>query len=75
MQIHNLVVQSYANGQTIWGYTEPNGLLGPMSTPGYFDDTADMFVVGDFIFLSARDGGRVAYVLEISPHVVLSPAT
>lgn len=71
----SLGVLAYTNGMTIWSYKRLDCPLASLLAPGYFDKCVDMLAHGDFILVSGRDGGKLAYVRETDPQVVLGPAT
>lgn len=62
----DLSVLAYAQGFTLWHYKAPMLLLHDLTEPGFFDHAADMLAQGDMLMLSARDGGRVAFVARVS---------
>ena len=71
--IRNLGVVAYAQGFTLWHYQADMASLDQMSGPGFFDDAADMFAVGDMVLISASAGGRVLFVTATAPTVTTAP--
>ena len=65
--IRNLSVMHYANGVTLWSYKGTDVPLGVLlrslneEPPAWF---FDMFKDGDFVTISASDGGAMRYVLN-----------
>jgi hypothetical protein len=70
--VRNLSVLAYAQGFTLWHYKAPACSLDSLARPGFFDHAADMFAAGDMLMLSARDGGRVAFVAAARDSVMLA---
>ena len=60
--IRNLSVLAYANGFTLWHYKAGKTPLAEVAADGFFSDASDMAKAGDFIIVSAPDGGRVLVV-------------
>lgn len=81
--IRNLSVVAYVQGTTIWHYrghevTLADRLLQPVGIqhvqqPGFFDPSSDLMSRGDWIVVSAVDGGVQLYVDATDPHVVTRP--
>ena len=71
--IRNLSVLAYAQGFTLWHYRGGAGALAQAAAPGYFDAAGDMLAPGDMVLLSAADGGRVMFVAQALPQVVMAP--
>lgn len=70
--IRNLSVLAYAQGFTLWHYKAPSTQLADLSQPEFFDLAADMLAPGDMLMLSARDGGKIAFVTDTRNSVVLA---
>ena len=70
--VRNLSVLAYAQGFTLWHYKAPKSALESLGKPGFFDHAADMFTAGDMVMMSARDGGRVAFVTRAQDSVQLA---
>lgn len=68
--IRNLSVLAYANGFTLWHYNAGKTPLAEVAADGFFSDASDMVAVGDFIIVSAPDGGRVLVVSQSDPGAV-----
>jgi hypothetical protein len=64
--IRNLSVLAYAQGFTLWHYKAPAAPLAALARPGFFDLASDMLAAGDMLMMSARDGGRIAFVAQVS---------
>ncbi len=64
--IRNLSVLAYAQGFTLWHYRAPQAPLAALASPGYFNLASDILATGDMLMMSARDGGRVAFVVQVS---------
>jgi outer membrane protein assembly factor BamB len=60
--LRGLSVLAYAQGFTLWHYKHPKAGLSVVSRPGFFDLASDMLASGDMLFISAADGGRLAFV-------------
>ncbi len=71
--IRNLSVLAYAQGFTLWHYKAPAASLAALGRPGFFDHAMDMLAHGDMVMMSARDGGRVAFVAQCQPTIMLAP--
>jgi hypothetical protein len=71
--IRNLSVLAYAQGFTLWHYKAPAATLDVLARPGFFDHATDMLATGDMVMMSARDGGRVAFVARCEPTIMLAP--
>ena len=69
--IRNISVLSYAQGFTYWHYKAESHTLCDCETPGFFDAASDVLVPGDFLTISAADGGVIRFVKSVSPNVVL----
>ena len=70
--IRNLSVLAYAQGFTLWHYKAPTAPLATLAQPGFFNHAGDMLATGDMVMMSARDGGRVAFVSGTNDHVTLA---
>ena len=68
----NLFALSYAHGFTLWHYKENIGGVADVAAAGFFDNTSDMFALGDMVLVSARDGGAVLFIVAVAPHVVVA---
>lgn len=64
MNLRNLSRVCYSNGFTLWHARTAEPLV-IVQEPGYFDDAATMFNIGDMIMVSAIDGGMQVYVADI----------
>lgn len=71
--IRALSVLAYAQGFTLWHYKAPAIRLESLGQAGFFDQGADMFSEGDMVMMSACDGGKIAFVTQVRPHVQLAP--
>ncbi len=71
--IRNLSVLAYAQGFTLWHYKAPAASLATLGRPGFFDHASDMLAAGDMVMMSARDGGRVAFVSQSGDSIMLAP--
>ena len=60
-KLRDLSVHSYANGMTLWHY-KAETTRAEMLAPGFFASVADMLTPGDFMMISASDGGALLYV-------------
>ena len=60
--IRNLSVLAYAQGFTLWHYKAGSDRLDDVAASGFLADAADMLAAGDMLFISASDGGRIAFV-------------
>lgn len=60
--IRDLSVVGYARGFTLWHYRAGDRRLDDVAAPGFFADAADMLAAGDMVLISARDGGRMAFI-------------
>lgn len=69
--IRNLSVLAYAQGFTSWHYKAGTSTILDCEAEGFFNDAQDMFVTGDFISISAADGGAIRFISVITPNVVL----
>lgn len=56
----------------LWHYKAPSVLLADLSQPEFFDLAIDMLAPGDMVMLSARDGGKIAFVADTRNSVVLA---
>lgn len=63
--IRNLSVLAYANGFTLWHYKAATDDHNAIGAAGYFNDAGDMLTAGDFVMVSALDGGKMLCVV---PH-------
>jgi hypothetical protein len=70
--MRDLEVVFFGNGWTRWHYvarpdqrTGTAHTLADVMSPGYFADIASKMIEGDFIDVSAHDGGGTLYVTEI----------
>ncbi len=70
--IRNLSVLAYAQGFTLWHYKALAAPLATLAQPGFFDHARDMLATGDMVMMSARDGGRVAFVSAANDCVTLA---
>ncbi len=52
------------SGWTLWHYAS-DFALGQIADAGFFEDAADMLREGDFLAVSAKDGGALLYVQSI----------
>jgi hypothetical protein len=71
--IRNLSVLAYAQGFTLWHYRAGASRLDQVADRGFFNDSADMFAVGDMVLVSAADGGRVLFVTAVEGGVATAP--
>ena len=55
--IRNLSVLSYAQGFTLWHYTEVATARATMDTSGYFNNASDVLAVGDMMIIRGSDIG------------------
>ena len=63
VMIRNLSVMHYANGVTLWSYKMLDAPLAKADDPAFWLLVIpDMVRDGDFVTISARDGGAVRYV-------------
>lgn len=69
--IRNLSVLAYAQGFTLWHYKGAAITLAETRAPSFFNGAADMLATGDMLMVSARDGGCVGFVSQISGCVTL----
>lgn len=62
--VRNLSVHSYANGMTLWHYKSASDTREQIAAPGagYFDEARDMLSPGDFVMVSATNGGAMLYI-------------
>lgn len=63
-----LTVLAYSNGITFWSYRAH--AVTEVMEPGFFSPAADQIVRGDWIFVSAQDGGVQLYVTSDAPLTV-----
>ena len=68
--IRSLSVLAYANGFTLWHYKAGKQMANAIVADGFFSDASDMLAVGDFVLVSAADGGRVLVVSQSDPGAV-----
>lgn len=71
--IRNLSVLAYAQGFTLWHYRANVPSLGAtlvqpaamaeVVADGFFDPALDMLTPGDMVLVSAKDAGRVVFVV------------
>lgn len=71
--IRNLSVLAYAQGFTLWHYKAGDDRLDDVGVPGFLADAADMLAAGDMLLISARDGGRIAFVAAAEGGPSLTP--
>jgi len=71
--IRNLSVLAYAQGFTLWHYKAADDRLDDIAAPGFLADAADMLASGDMLLVSARDGGRMAFVTTSEGSPSLAP--
>lgn len=71
--VRNLSVLAYAQGFTLWHYRAGTTPLAQVAAAGFFDETGDMFAVGDMVLVSAPEGGRVLFVAAIEGGVLTTP--
>lgn len=62
--IRRLHVATYADGFTVWVYRDREARLDDVIVPGFFNCAGDAFNVGDWIMVSASDGGRILVVIQ-----------
>ena len=73
--LRNLSVLAYAQGFTLWHYKAPGAELSVLGSTGFFDLASDMLASGDMVMMSARDGGRMAFVATVGDKVHLAAMT
>jgi len=61
--VRNLSVLAYANGFTLWHYKAALEDQEGIGQPTYFEGAEDMLSGGDMMMVSARDGGRMLYLV------------
>ena len=71
LAIRNLSVLNYAQGFTSWHYKAGDNTIVDCHTTGFFNDAQDMLAVGDFLYISAANGGAIRFFKTISPNVTL----
>lgn len=69
--IRNLSVLNYAQGFTSWHYKAGDNTIADCSATDFFNDAQDILAVGDFLHISAADGGAIRFIKTISPNVTL----
>jgi hypothetical protein len=52
---------------TFWSYWSVNDSTVAVKRRNYFEEARNKFAVGDWIFVSASDGGTILHVDEIDP--------
>lgn len=63
--IRNLSVMHYANGVTLWSYKMLDTPLAEADNPAFWRFILpDMMCDGDFVTISAQDGGAMRYVRD-----------
>lgn len=65
-RLSHLAVLAYAQGFTLWHYRAP-GRLAETLAAGFFAPAAGLLEAGDMVLISARDGGGLCIVSEVSP--------
>jgi hypothetical protein len=71
--IRNLSVLAYANGFTLWHYKSAGDPPGSVAEAGFFNAAGDMLACGDFVMVSASDGGRMMCVLADQAGIRTAP--
>jgi len=71
--IRNLSVLAYAQGFTLWHYKGGRATLAQAGAHGYFDGASGMLMSGDFMMVSAADGGRILCIATTSGGVATAP--
>ncbi len=56
-------------GWSFWHYAS-DFTLAEVGNPRFFEDAVDQFRVGDFLAVSAKDGGALLYIKDVRPGVV-----
>jgi hypothetical protein len=71
--LRNLSVLAYANGFTLWHYKEANDNFAKATSPGYFEDAADLMAEGDMVMLTGTGGGKIATIAGVGKQIALVP--
>ena len=69
MQHRNLSVLAYCNGFSLWHFratAEGLSLIDVDEFTGFFNEAADTLSPGDMILVSAKDGGKIFFVADVT---------
>lgn len=67
MKNKNLSVIAYANGWTLWQYTDKTISVDEIEQVGFFDRVQDLMAIGDVIYLVAKDTVKQLWVKTLNP--------
>ena len=65
MNNKNMAVIAYANGWTMWEYTDTGKTIQEIMAPHFFDKIYHLCAVGDKIYLVCQDGCADATIVRI----------